>query len=99
MKTLIASLFIFASQFAMASLPLEDYPLVKGIVRKINLDTQKVTIKHEEIPNLEMPPMTMVFRVVQPELLNNLKVGDYIHFAAEKIEGSYTILWWESAQH
>lgn len=37
--------------------PFSDYPLVKGVVRKFNFETQKVTIRHEMIPNLDMPPV------------------------------------------
>jgi Cu(I)/Ag(I) efflux system periplasmic protein CusF len=60
-------------------------------VRKIDRDAGKVTLKHGEIKNLEMPPMTMVFKVKEPAMLESQKVGDKIRIAAEKINGSYTV--------
>jgi len=38
-----------------------------------------------------MPPMTMVFRVKDPAMLEQLKVGDRIHFIADKIGGQFTV--------
>ena len=38
----------------------------EGEVKKVNKDTGKLTIKHGELKNLGMPPMTMVFRVKDP---------------------------------
>ena len=64
-------------------------PMSDGEVRKIDLDTKKVTIKHGELKNLDMPPMTMVFQIKEPALLEKVKVGDKIKFRAEKIGNSY----------
>ena len=36
---------------------------VDGTIRRIDTSGQKMTIKHEEIKELLMPPMTMVFRL------------------------------------
>ncbi|AKJ29429.1 copper-binding protein [Caldimonas brevitalea] len=58
--------------------------LAEGEVRKIDPANAKITVKHGEIKNLRMPAMTMVFRVRDPALLNQVKVGDKIRFAAEK---------------
>jgi Cu(I)/Ag(I) efflux system periplasmic protein CusF len=51
----------------------------------------KVTLKHGEIKNLDMPPMTMVFRVAEPKMLDSLAVGSRISFTAEKLNGQYTL--------
>ena len=56
--------------------------LVDGEVRKVDLDAQKITLRHGPIPNLDMPAMTMVFQV---------KAGDKVRFAADKIGGAYTV--------
>lgn len=60
-------------------------------VRRIDLATNKVTLKHGEIPNLDMPPMTMVFVVKDPNQLKGLKVGDRVQFTAEQLNGAYTV--------
>ena len=41
--------------------PAATAPMVEGEVRKVDKDAGKLTLKHEAIPNLEMPNMTMVF--------------------------------------
>lgn len=65
-----------------ASTPTAD--MTDGEIRKINKDTQKITIKHGEIKNLDMPGMTMVFQVKDSAMLEKVKVGDKVKFVAEK---------------
>jgi Cu(I)/Ag(I) efflux system protein CusF len=62
-----------------------------GEVKKVDKSAGKVTIKHGPLPNLDMPPMTMVFRVKEPSMLDQLKAGETIRFKAEKIDGNYTV--------
>ena len=62
-----------------------------GEVRKVDKEAGKVTLKHAAIANLEMPPMTMVFRVKDPAMLDRLKAGDKVRFRAEKVHGAYTV--------
>lgn len=61
-------------------------------VRKVDLGAGKVTLRHGEIKNLGMPPMTMVFQVKDRAFLNGLKAGDSVKFTADKIKGAYTVL-------
>lgn len=63
-----------------ASAPASASTLSDGEIRKINLDAGKLTLRHGELKNLNMPPMTMVFVVKDKTLLNELKVGDKIRF-------------------
>ena len=65
--------------------------LSEGEVRKVDKESGKVTIKHGPLANLDMPPMTMVFRVKEPAMLDQVKAGDAIRFKAEKIGGNYTV--------
>jgi Cu/Ag efflux protein CusF len=51
----------------------------------------KVTIKHGPVANLDMPPMTMVFRVKDPAMLDQVKEGDKIKFNADRIDGALTV--------
>ena len=76
---------------ATASITATFTEMTDGEVKKVDKDAGKVTIKHGEIKNLEMPPMTMVFRVKDGAMLEQLKVGDKIKFEAEKIGGAYTV--------
>lgn len=66
-------------------------PLTNGEVRKVDKETGKITLKHGPIENLEMPAMTMVFRVKEPAMLEEIKAGDKVRFAAEKLKGGLTV--------
>lgn len=72
--------------------------LADAEVRKVDKEAGKVTLKHGALKNLDMPPMTMVFRVKDPMLLEKLKAGDKIRFQAEKVDGAYTVTQLEPAQ-
>ncbi|CAN7367859.1 copper-binding protein [Rhizobium leguminosarum] len=63
----------------------------KGVVNKVDAKANKVTIKHEDLKNLDMPAMTMVFRVEDPALLEKLKEGSNIEFVAERVNGKLTV--------
>ena len=65
--------------------------MTDGEVRKVDKDTGKVTIKHGPLQNLDMPAMTMVFRVKDPAMLDKFKEGDKIKFAADKVNGALTV--------
>ena len=69
-----------------------------GEVRKIDMDAKKITIRHGAIENLGMPPMTMVFQVKDPALLDKVKAGDKVKFLAEKIGGAFTVTQIEPAK-
>lgn len=65
--------------------------MADGEIRKIDQDAKKITLRHGEIKNLEMPPMTMVFQVKDLALLEGFKVGDKVKFAADKLEGGFFV--------
>lgn len=64
---------------------------VEGEVRKVDKDAKKLTIKHGPIQNLDMPAMTMVYRVKDPAMLDQVKAGDKVRFQAEKIGEALTV--------
>ena len=66
-------------------------PLSDGEVRRVDKETGKLTLKHGEIKNLDMPPMTMVFQVKEPALLDKVKAGDKVKFRAEKAPSGYVV--------
>ncbi len=65
--------------------------LSDGEIRKIDKEAKKLTIRHGPLANLDMPPMTMVFQVKDPAMLEQVKVGDKIRFQADKVGGAYTV--------
>ena len=66
--------------------------LADGEVRKVDKDAQKITIRHGPLPSLDMPqPMTMVYRVQDPAMLDRVKAGDKVKFEAENVGGAFTV--------
>lgn len=74
-----------------ASAATDTSNMAEGEVRKLDKANNKITLKHGEIKNLEMPGMTMVFRVKEPAMLETLQVGDKIKFKAERINGAIVV--------
>jgi len=63
----------------------------KGTVKKVDAKAKKVTLIHEELKNLDMPAMTMVFSVSDPAMLDKLKTGANVEFMAERVDGKLTV--------
>lgn len=96
MKTLIATLLMGAALSMPLAAPAQSATgMSDGEIRKVDKSAGKVTIKHGPIPNLDMPPMTMVFRVKDPAWLDQLKTGDRIRFRAEPVSGAFTVIEYE----
>ena len=73
-------------------------PLVSGKVVKVDESAGKITIDHQKIPNLDMPPMTMVFHASDPALLTAVKTGDRVKFSADSVNGQLTVTHIEKAK-
>jgi Cu(I)/Ag(I) efflux system periplasmic protein CusF len=84
-------LVVFIISSFIATLTWAQTPAATGEVTKLDKASGRVTLKHGEIKNLDMPPMTMVFRAADPSMLDNLAVGNRIRFTAERINGQYTL--------
>ena len=65
--------------------------MTEGEVRKIDKGAKKITLKHGDIKNLDMPGMTMVFAVKEVALLDKVKVGDKVMFTAEMADGAVVV--------
>lgn len=63
-----------------------------GEVTKVDKTGGKLTIKHGPLRNLDMPGMTMAFKVGEPSMLERVKVGDKIEFVAENVGGALTVV-------
>ena len=73
------------------TVPAAATDMAEGEIRKVDMEAKKITIKHGEIKNLNMPGMTMVFQVKDPALLDTVKAGDKIRFKAEKAGGAIVV--------
>ena len=63
----------------------------KATVKKVDMKNEKVTLIHEPLKNLDMPAMTMVFKVADKVMLEKLKEGAKIEFVADRVNGKLTV--------
>lgn len=77
--TLVSAAGAFAQEFT------------NGTVKKVDAKAKKVTLIHEELKDLGMPGMTMVFEVKDDALLAKLKDGAKVQFVAERVNGKLTV--------
>lgn len=102
MKVPTAMLFAIAlaatPMAALADDAHHNSPLSSGVVKKVDKETAKITIQHGRLEKLDMPPMTMVFRVRDPAMLDRVKAGDKIRFDADKVDGQFTVMKVEPAK-
>ena len=111
MKTLItASLIAIASLGAVSvqaagdhaghamAAPAAEMQMVDGQVKKVDKAAGKVTLSHGPLTNLNMPAMTMVFKVCNAAWLDQMKTGDKIRFMADSVNGAITVVHFEPAK-
>jgi Cu/Ag efflux protein CusF len=99
-RVLVVALTVVAAQFAYAQAPKHGAPPSgtsaasakgEGEVRKVDKQNAKITLKHGELKNLQMPPMTMVFDVKDKSMLDNVKAGDKVRFTVDNVGGQLTV--------
>lgn len=76
---------------AEASAAKSVMPLVHGEVRQVDVASGLIILKHGDLPNLAMGPMTMGFEVADKKMLKGLKVGQKVKFQAEMVGGKATV--------
>jgi Cu/Ag efflux protein CusF len=87
-KIIATATFVLAATVSLAVAG----TFTKGTVKKVNAKAGKVTIIHEELVDLEMPAMTMVFRVADDAMLDQLEAGQDIEFVADRVKGKLTVV-------
>ena len=81
----------FAAALSMGVATAQDAG-INAEVKKIDESAAKITLKHGPAKSLGMDePMTMVYRVKDPAMLKQVKVGDKLKFEAEEASGGYTV--------
>ncbi len=74
-----------------ASLAQAASPLTDAEVKKVDKAAAKVTLKHGEIKSLDIPAMTMSYRVKDAALLDKVQPGDHVRFSVERVDSQYTV--------
>jgi len=97
--SVVAASMLVLSGAMLANVTVAQAPMVNGQVTKIDESAGKITLKHGPIKKLDMNEgMTMVFRVQDPVMLKQVKVGDKVKFDADKINGQFTVTKIEKAK-
>lgn len=89
---------IVAAALATGTALAQGTPMADGEVRRVDAANNKITLKHGEIKNLNMSPMTMVFEAKDPKMLQAVKPGDKVRFRAEQVGGVLTVTSIEAAK-
>ena len=90
--TLVAASILVLSGAALSKVTVAQSAMVNGLVTKIDESAGKITLKHGPIKKLDMNEgMTMVFRVQDPAILKQVKVGDKVRFDADRVNGQLTV--------
>ncbi|GAB2829062.1 hypothetical protein GCM10027276_34990 [Comamonas piscis] len=91
-----------AAAAAPASTPMAataaDAVMTAGEITRVDKRGGKLTIRHEDIKNLDMPAMTMVFVLKDATQLAQFNPGDKVRFHVQDESGSLTITRIERAQ-
>lgn len=87
-----------AGHGAAQAAPTAATEFADGQIKRVNKSAAKLTIKHGEIKNLQMPPMTMVFGVADKALLEGLNDGDQVKFKVKQDGSNYVVTEIKKAQ-
>ena len=64
----------------------------KGEVVAMDSALSKVKLKHDAVPELKWPGMTMFFNVASKALLDTVKIGDQVEFEFVKVDGGSPLI-------
>ena len=91
MKVKTLASILATTLISVAALADSHLPEVEAEVRRIDQNAGRISLRHGDIPNLDMPPMTMVFQVEDKALLEGVAVGDRVLVTIEHVEGAYIL--------
>jgi Cu/Ag efflux protein CusF len=91
MSSFLAASVLVLSLFGSGAWAQTAAEMATGEIRKVDIAASKITIKHGEIKSLDMPPMTMVFAVKEPAMLDKVKAGDKVRFVAAVQDGKMVV--------
>jgi Cu/Ag efflux protein CusF len=86
MNRLIAAAAVFAFSAVAAA-----QPLVDAEVKKVDRTAARIMLKHGEIKQFDMPPMTGSYKVAEPAMLDKVQPGDHVKFSLDRLNNQYTI--------
>ena len=104
MNKLILSLLLLAPLYSHAytansdsnppvSSVAQDNKYTPAVIKKIDKENGKITLKHEEIKNLGMPGMTMIFKLklADMSIVDTLKPEDNVNTFLDKTSDGFVV--------
>ena len=64
----------------------------EGEVLEVDREAREIAIRHGRLPELDMDPMSMIFIVADPSVLEGLKKGDRVKFKAGLVGGRFAVI-------
>ena len=58
---------------------------------EIDHQAAELVIRHGPLPELDMPPMAMAFKVAELSFLNKVRKGDRVKFKAGLVDGRFGV--------
>ena len=90
--SILAAAVVIAAVALLPQCAVAQSEMINGQVTRIDQSAGKITLRHGPMPKFELDEgHTMVFRVQDPEILKQVKVGDRIKFEADRINGQFTV--------
>lgn len=68
-----------------------DAALADGVVKKVDIATGMITLKHGPLDNVHMGAMTMAYKAGDATMATKVKPGDAVRFHVDQVNGVYTI--------
>lgn len=84
-------LLVLSTLGPQAVLSDDDPAMTRGDVRRIDADSGVLTIRHDRIEHLDMPPMTMDFRIADRGVLEGVVKGAPVDFYVLDEDGTLVI--------
>ena len=88
----LAFLLLLLAGYALAQASGSEFGPNEGEVMEIDKSAGEITIRHGYLPELSMDPMSMVFNVADPALLDRVKTGDRVRFKAGLVAGRFAVI-------
>lgn len=86
------SALLIASGMPEASAQSQKFGTNEGQVMEVDRKAGEITIRHGYLPELDMAPMSMVFNVADPALLERVRKGDRVKFKAGLVNGRFAVI-------
>ena len=82
-------LLLIVSLFSLSATAASEW--VRAEIVRVDTAKQRIVLKHEPIPSIKMPSMTMRFDVAKEVSLDSYRPGDRVQFQFKEAGGSLDV--------